>query len=95
MVQPRAKTAAMVAARDNRSLSSCMASSCMAAFEVLDILVVIGWRCGVARVCPHWPTNGYLSHRAMRDLCRLEIPKVGRAVSRCGRLGPFIKVKWG
>ena len=86
MVQPRAKKAVMFAARESRSLSSCMAPSCMATFKVLDILVVIGRRCGAARVCPRWPTNEQLSNGAMCGLSRLEIPNGGRAVSRCGGL---------
>jgi len=77
MVQPRATMAVMAAARESRSLSSCMAPSCMTMFKVLDIAVVIGRRCGVARVCPAWLTNGHLFHGAMRGLNRLETPNDG------------------
>ena len=49
MVQLNVRTAMMAAARENRSLASCMTPSCMAICRVLDTAVGIGRRCGAAR----------------------------------------------
>jgi hypothetical protein len=50
MVQPNVKTAVIAAARENRSLSSCIAPSCMATVRVLDIASSVSWRCEAAPV---------------------------------------------
>ena len=63
MVQLSVRTAVMAAARENRSLSSCMIPSCMATCRMLNIAAGIGRRCGATRVhARHIPT-GQLSHR--------------------------------
>ena len=71
MVQPSAKKAVMAAARENRSLSSCMAASCMTTFKMLDISLFFVRRCGVARVCPDPQLNRQRSHGIMGGSNRL------------------------
>ncbi len=51
MVQPNVRTAVIVAARENRSLSSCMAPTRIIACRVWDTAAAAGRQCGPARVC--------------------------------------------
>ena len=57
------RTAVIAAARENRSLSSCMISSCLATCRMLNTAGGIGRRCGATRVHAWHISTGQLSHQ--------------------------------